>query len=192
MSIVNPSCSKQWVTFHHSVKNSQSSLNETNDPSTPLEAAITLSQNYIVMLHSGVTTFLTNLSEQCLKEYAEFFYTNEKNREMHLDTAPVPKSVKKIKLTLYPLEEVRESKGYTALQAWIIAETEALHQNWAENYAKVVNTWNCNARLRRFQKTVCMLLQSAAIAFSAQLDLLDNLEDEIVMNLLVTSGVDNP
>jgi hypothetical protein len=177
------------VTFHRSTYYRSSLTEKDNHGPTPLEAALDLSQKYIATLHSGVTTFLTELVERCLKEYAEFFYSNEKSQGMSLGTAQVPASVKKIKLTLQPLEEVKESEDYKALHTQLVAETEALHRNWVEKYTKVVNAWNCNARLCRFRKSVCVLLRSAAIAFIAQLGLQNNPEDEIVMNLFATSGV---
>lgn len=157
---------------------------------SPLEAAITLSRKYIETLHSGVTTFLTFLTEQCLKEYSEFFQSTMKTqRGSNLGTAPIPTSIKRIRLTLQPMEEVKESEGYKALHARLVAETEILHRRWTDTYATVVDKWNCDARLRRYQKSVCVLLRNAAVAFIAQLGLQDNPEDEIVMNLFATSGV---
>ena len=188
-SNVHPSRTERRVTFARTASIS-SPIEVVEHYPSPLEAAIALSRKYIETLHSGVTTFLTFLTEQCLREYSEFFQSTMKTqRGSHLGTAPIPTSIKRIKLTLQPMEEVKESEGYKALHARLVAETEDLHRKWTDTYATVVDKWNCDARLRRYQKSVCVLLRNAAVAFIAQLGLQENSEDEIVMNLFATSGV---
>lgn len=188
-SNVHPSRTECRVTFARTTSVS-SPIEEVAHHPSPLEAAINLSRSYIATLHSGVTTFLKHLTEQCLKEYSEFFQSKIKTqRGSNLGTAPIPTSVKRIRLTLQPMDEVKESEGFKALQARLVAETDDLHRRWTDTYATVVDKWNCDARLRRYQKSVCVLLRNAAVAFIAQLGIQDNPEDEIVMNLFATSGV---
>lgn len=187
-SNINHALPVRRVAFRHPITTQHTAAIDRTP--TPLEAALNQSSAHIATLHPGLTTFLTQLVERCLKEYAEFFYANEKNKEMRLSAAPVPTSVKRIRLTLLPLEEVKESEDYMALHTRLVADTEALHRKWAEEYFKVVDTWNCNARLRRFQLSVCKLIRNAAIAFSAQLGINNNPEDEIVMNFFAASRND--
>jgi len=177
------------VAFHHPISTTVQSTTRTDAEKiiTPLEAALALSSEYIATLHFGLTTYLSNLVEKCLKEYATFFYAHEKNKGMHLNAAQIPPSVKKIKLTLLPLEEVRESEDFMALQAELAAETEALQRKWADKYTIVVDAWNCNALRRRFHLSICKTLRNAAEAFIAQLGVKDYSEDEAVIDCLATS-----
>ena len=80
---------------------------------------------------------------------------------MRLNVTHVPTSVKKIRLTLQPLDEVEESKDFKALHTRLVAETEALHQKLVDDYALIVNTWNCNLILQRFQAQIYILLHLA-------------------------------
>lgn len=91
-SDVNTSASGRRVTFSSPPK---SQPNNSDKIATPLEAALALSQAYIVTLHSGLTTFLSQLVERCLKEYAAYFWANENNKGMRLSTASIPTAVKK-------------------------------------------------------------------------------------------------
>jgi hypothetical protein len=190
-SNVNASRPGRRVSFHSQIStNFQRNPTESEKTPTPLEAALAVSLVHIATLHTELTTFLSHLVERCLKDYAEYFYANEKNTRMRLNTAPVPSSVKKIKLNLQPLEEVRECEDFKALSERLVAETEALHRKWAVDYSIVVDTWNCNAHLRRFQFSVCTFLRNAASAFRAQLGIIDTTEDEIVINFFAASHSD--
>ena len=190
-SNVNASCPGRRVSFHSQISTDfQSNPTESEKTPTPLEAALAVSLAHIVTLHTELTTFLSHLVERCLKDYAEYFYANEKNTRMRLNTAPVPSSVKKIKLNLQPLEEVRECEDFKALSERLVAETEALHRKWTADYSIVVDTWNCNARLRHFQFSVCTFLRNAASAFRAPLGIIDTTEDEIIINFFAASHSD--
>ena len=83
---------------------------------TPLSAATAIASCYIATLHIGLTTFLNAIMDQCLKAYLVYFHTSAKHNEMRLSPTHVPSSIKRIKLTLQPLDEVKESKDYRALQ----------------------------------------------------------------------------
>ena len=184
VQVISPR-SGQRVGFHNPISNELHSPAERE--TTPLSEAIKLSSEYIATLHLGLTTFLSTLVEQCLKDYAVYFYANEKNKGMRLNTAQVPTSIKKIRLTLHPLEEVKESEDFMALHTQLVAETEALQRKWMTDYAIVVDTWNCNALLRRCHFSICKKLRNAAKAFIAQIGIQRYSEDEAVMDLLATA-----
>lgn len=188
-----PPRSERRVAFHNPEITCVQSTSRTDTEKilTPLEAALNVSLEYIATLHIGLTTFLSDLVEKCLKEYAVFFYAHEKNRGMRLNNAPVPTSVKKIKLTLLPLDEVRASEDFMALHTELAAETEALHRKWADKYTIIVDTWNCNALHRRFHLSTCKTLRNAAAAFIAQLGVTDYSEDEAVIDCLAMLTHDN-
>jgi hypothetical protein len=142
--------STRHVRFHHMIASQMKTGNmmTTNELPTPLLAATTIASQYVAMLHVGLTTFLSTIVDQCLKAYSVYFHSSAKNNEMRLNLNHVPTSVKKIRLTLQPLDEVKESEDYKALHTQLMAETEALHRKWVDDYALVVNTWNCNALLQ--------------------------------------------
>lgn len=159
----------------------------TDETTSPFEAATTLSAQYIATLHSGLTTFLNSLALKCLKAYSAFYYAQAKNTEMRLPTAPVPKSVKNIKLTLHPVEEVKTSEDFNALLARLETETEALHRKWVTEYTSIVDTWNTEALLKRFQLHVCQLLHQALKGFIAQLGITQYSENTAFVDLVTTS-----
>jgi len=191
-NVQNSTSSERRVAFHYPVSTTVHSTDRTNVEKiiTPLEAALAVSSEYIATLHFGLTTYLSDLVEKCLKEYATFFYAHEKHRGMRLNTASVPPSVRKIKLTLLPVEEVRESEDFMALQAELAAETEALQRKWADKYTIVVDAWNCNALRRRVHLSICKTLRKTAEAFIAQLGVSNYSEDEAVIDCLATSNDD--
>ena len=79
------------------------------------------------------------------------------------------------------------SKDYKVLQTRLAAETEALHRKWADSYAIVVDTWNCDTLLRCFHIAVCRLLNQTAKVFIAQLNIHSYMEDEAIINLLTAN-----
>ena len=95
---------------------------------------------------------------------------------MSLGDNPVPTSVKKIRLTLQPLEEVKESEDFMALQTKLNTETEALHRHWANTYSIVVDMMNCDASLR--------LLHHAPRGFIAHTGLNNYNEHTAVIDLI--------
>ena len=100
VQIITPR-SGQRVGFHNPISNEFHNSPAEKD-ATPLREATKLSSEYIATLHIGLTTFLSTLAEHCLKDYAVYFYASEKNKGMRLNTAQVPTSIKKIRLTLHP------------------------------------------------------------------------------------------
>jgi hypothetical protein len=168
----------------------QPNTSNSDDSPTPLAAALSVKAQHIAALHLGLRTFLDQLADKCLRSYATYFRNIAKYRELSLKDSPVPTSIKKIRLTLQPLEEVKESEDFMALQTKLNAETETLHRNWAKNYALVLDKMNCDAHLRRFHLTVCTLLHQEARGFIAQLGIPDYSEQKAVMDLLALRGND--
>ena len=181
-----PSRSSPRVGFHNPIS-SELNNSPAEKEATPLREALKLSLEYIATLHIGLTTFLSTLAEQCLKDYAVYFYAHEKNKGMRLDPTQVPTSIKKIRLTLHPLEEVKESEDFMALHTQLVAETEALQRKWTTEYAMVVDTWNCNALRRRCHFSICKKLRNAAKAFIAQTGIQKYSEDAAIIDLISTS-----
>ena len=178
--------SDRHVRFHHPIAShlrSGTSSIATELP-TPLLAATTIASRYIATLHIGLTTFLSTLVDQSLKAYSVYFQSSSKNNEMRLNLTHVPTSIKKIRLTLQPLEEVKESEDFKALHSRLVVETEALQRKWADEYAIVVDTWNCQALLQRFYAQLCILLHRAAEGFIAQLGIKNYTASEAIIDFI--------
>ena len=107
---------------------------------------------------------------------------------MCLNIAHVPSSIKRIKLTLQPLEEVKASEDYKALHTRLAVETETLHRKWAHDYAHVVDSWNCKALFQRFHTQVCRLLHKAAAGFIAQLGVQNYTASEAIIDFIGTKS----
>lgn len=162
----------------------------TGELPQPLVAAINVSAVYIATLHSGLTSFLTKFATASLTAYSDYHQNKTKNKEMHLDPTHIPTSIKKIKLVLQPLEEVQASEGFKALQSELELLTEEFHRKLTTRIAKPLNILNDEARLRRFQLSVCTLLRNAAQGFIAQLNIENYDADTAIVDLLATSPGD--
>ena len=177
------------VRFHHATftpPRAGTTTTMTPELLTPLSAATAIASRYIATLHIGLTTFLNAITDQCLKAYSVYFHTSAKHNEMRLSPTHVPPSIKRIKLTLQPLDEIKESEDYRALQTRLAAETEALHRKWTVEYARQVDEWNCTILLQRFQAQVCTLLHKAAAGFIAQLGIHNYTASEAVIDFIGT------
>ena len=64
---------------------------------------------------------------------------------MHLNPHHIPTSIKKLKLTLQPLDEVKESEGVKALQSELDAEFEELRRRIRDKYFKPLEIINSKA-----------------------------------------------
>lgn len=188
-----PASARRRVEFRHPISESRypSSTNQTSptnatELSTPLEAAMALSAGYIATLHSGLVTFLSSLSQKCLEAYSDYHQNTAKNKEMHLNPHHIPTSVKKLKLTLQPLDEIKDSEGIKALQTELDAEIEVLHRKLRDKYIRPVEALNIEAYKRRFQFAVCRMLRQAAQVFIAQLDIKNYSEDKAIVDLLTS------
>lgn len=155
----------------------------TTELPTPLEAAMAISAEYIATLHSGLITFLTSLSQACLGAYSDYYQNTAKSTEMRLNPHHIPTSVKKIKLRLQPLDEIKESEGVKALQHELDAEIEELQRKLRDKYVRPLEVLNGEAYKRRFHITICQMMRKAAQAFIAQLNIRDYSEDKAVMDL---------
>ena len=176
--------SERQVAFQQPLETTQKTGNTSPDRQSPLVAAIKLASQHIQTLHYGLTTFLMTLTEQCLRAYSVHHHSSAKIREMRLNPTHVPNSIKKIRLTLQPLDEVKASKDYQALHSRLVTETEALHRKWATEYSITVDKWNSDALLRRCQNNICLLLSQAARGFIAQFSLRNYTEHEAIMDFL--------
>ena len=80
-----------------------------------LDAARDRKEVYTATLHKELQPFLNSLSDEVLRTYINFWYKNEKKKEMCLDPTHVSTSViKDVDLTLQALEEVNKSGGMWA------------------------------------------------------------------------------
>lgn len=180
------------VEFRHPISTFQKANPSTSfgDLPQPLEAANKVSAGYIETLHIGLQSFLTALSQKCLTAYSVYHYYNLKSREMSLHPHQIPTSVKKLKLILQPLDEVKESEGYKALQSELDVEMDTIHRKLTEKYVKPLDTMNSKAHLKRFQLAVCHLLRNATKGFMAQLDIKNYDVDTAVIDFLAQAPMD--
>ena len=181
---------RKTVAFKNPIDNAEgpgtiTKTTSESDITAPLAAALEAKAQYIATLHLGLRSFLDKFADESLKTYAAYFRSDAKHKEMSLADSPVPASVRKIRLTLQPLEEVKESEDFKALQTKLYAETETLQWNWAKEYALAVDKWNCEVLLRRFYALVCHILREAARGFIAQLNIaLEYNKNTAVINML--------
>ena len=186
-NVTQPASRARRVGFCHPISSTQTSPSTTiKEQTSPLETAIAVSARYIATLHGGLTAFLMSLSQAGLVAYSDFHHYTAKNKEMRLNPHHIPTSIKKLKLTLQPLDEVKESEGVKALQSEMDAEFEELHRRIRDKYFKPLEIINSKAYQQRFHFAVLQLLRRAAQAFIAQLNLHDYDEDTALVDLLTT------
>jgi hypothetical protein len=113
-----------------------------------------------------------------------------KTKDLILHPLKIPPSVKALKLILQPLDELRESEGYQALQSDLNCEMELLHRKLVEKYVKPLNLMNSDAYLKRVHLAICALLRNASKAFIAQLNLINYSADEALIDLLASTPKD--
>jgi len=185
---------KRRVEFRHPISTFQEADSPTAGPGElpqPLEAATAVTQGYIATLHFGLQPFLTKLSRTCLVAYSAYHTHRLRTKEMSLQPPRIPSSVRKLKLVLQPLDELKESEGYKALQSGLDARMELIHRELTDEFLKPLHTMNTEALLRRFHISVCRLLRNAANAFIAQMDLTSKYTaDQAIIDLLAHSPGD--
>lgn len=181
------------VEFQHPISTFQPASTSTTisgDLPQPLEAANAVNAGYIATLHIGLQAFLTTLTQKCLTTYSVYHHHKVRTKELRSQSHKIPMSVKKLKLILQPLDEVKESEGYKALQTDLDIEMEALHRKLTDKYITPLDAMNSDAHLKRFHISVCQLLRNAAKVFIAQLDIKNYDADTAVIDLLAQSPVD--
>ena len=181
------------VGFQHPISTFQTashSTNSTADLPLPLEAAKLVSAGHITTLHIGLQSFLLSLTQSCLAAYSTYHNHNVKTKDLILHPLKIPPSVKALKLILQPLDELRESEGYQALQSDLNCEMELLHRKLVEKYVKPLNLMNSDAYLKRVHLAICALLRNASKAFIAQLNLINYSADEALIDLLASTPTD--
>ena len=82
---------------------------------TPTKAAKLKINAYVETLHTGMQHFLRTKLEKVLSTFSAHHYKNKKHMEMSQDSDYVPDCCKKLGFPLHPLEEVRESEDFKAL-----------------------------------------------------------------------------
>jgi hypothetical protein len=70
------------------------------ESTSPLKAALVLKVTFIELLPIASCPFLTPLTESTLREFATFFYADEKAKETKSDLSYVPSSAKKLGIFL--------------------------------------------------------------------------------------------
>ena len=96
----------------------------TSVPSiSPLKAALVLKVTFIESLPIASRPFLTPLAESALREFAAFFYADEKAKETKSDPSYVPSSAKKLGIVLQAMPEVQESQGFVAVAVAVAVAT---------------------------------------------------------------------
>ena len=181
------------VGFQHPISTFQTASHPTNntaDLPLPLEAAKLVSAGHIKTLHIGLQSFLLSLTQSCLTAYSTYHNNNVKTKDLILHPLKIPPSVKSLKLILQPLDELRESEGYKALQSDLDCEMESLHRKLVEKYVNPLNLMNTDAHLKRVHRAICTLLRNASKAFIAQLNLAKYTADEAIIDLLASSPAD--
>lgn len=181
------------VGFQHPISTSQTASHPTNttaDLPLPLEAAKLVSAGHITTLHIGLQSFLLSLTQSCLAAYSTYHNHNVKTKDLILHPLKIPPSVKALKLILQPLDELRESEGYQALQSDLNCEMELLHRKLVDKYIKPLNLMNSDAYLKRVQLAICALLRNASKAFIAQLNIINYSADEALIDLLASTPTD--
>ena len=109
--------------------------------SCPLETALALRMRHIEMLHPLLRASFTDLTDDCLHDYATYYYHLVKIREMHLNhCSTVPNSVQTLGVTLQPLDDVKMREDFKALHINYLVQIEKICHPLASLAIKYVYT----------------------------------------------------
>jgi hypothetical protein len=91
---------------------------------SPLKAALVLKVTFIELLPIASRPFLTPVAESALREFAAFFYADEKAKETKSNPSYVPSSAKKLGIVIQAMPEVQESQGFKILRNKLTVDLE--------------------------------------------------------------------
>ena len=166
---------------------------------SPLKAALVLKVTFIESLPIASRPFLTPLAESALREFAAFFYADEKAKETKSDPSYVPSSAKKLGIVLQAMPEVQESQGFKTLRNGLTADLEKFRIFITKEYIIKANDLNVAAKKMRYHVAVCKWMRGLAQAFTAQqgvnnysevvaiIDLIAKHRDDILVPLGMTT-----
>ena len=83
--------------------------------------------------------------------------------------------------------KLRTERTIKTLQHKLSANLEATRHRITNKYFLQADNLHCLALKRRFQLSICRLLTSAALGFTAEIDIKNYTEHKLVMDLLATS-----
>ena len=93
---------------------------------SPLKAALVSQKVGLASLPEASTPFLSPIAEKCLKDFATFFYTEDKSKGTKSDPNHIAGSARKLNITLAAEASLQESLAFTALCDKLTADLEEL------------------------------------------------------------------
>ena len=136
----------------------------------PTKTAKLKIEAYVVTLHTGMQHFLRARLEKVLSTFSAQFYKNKKYLEMSQDNEYVPNCCKDLGFPLLPVEEVRESEDFKALNVEFEVDLGRVRTE-LRKYPLRVHDMNRQAFWKRFIAAHCRSLAEAARCFVVQLDI---------------------
>ena len=148
---------------------------------SPLEAALTSVDTYVVTLHEDLRAFTKNSLQDFFKSFSTFFYRNKKHGEMQAD-GYVPKSCN-FELPLIATRDVSQSEDFNTLNSQKIVLLEGISRQLAPFVIKVHDLNRLDA-WAKVQEHYVRAITSAARIFIAQFGLTVYGEHLAVMDCL--------
>ena len=117
--------------------------------SRPLELALALRTRHIETLHPLLHASFTDLTDDCLRDYARYYYHQVRIRETHLtQSITVPNT---LGVTIQPLDDVKMREDFKALHSNYLVEIEKIRRSLTVNYIYPIYKMNSKCLLERFQ-----------------------------------------
>ena len=180
----NGSKRARCVHFDSSVEPSSETTSTPTE--TPLAAAKKSGKQYLETLHNRTAEFVGDLMHRVLAVYATSHYKDIKTFQIQRDPNWIPSSCK-FEVPLQPINEVRESEGFTTLEGSLRAAIDGMQLQLA-GFVKRAYALN-NLGLRdRLRYELCSFLHKVARVFIAEQDLSEHTEyspHQAVIDLLV-------
>ena len=151
---------------------------------SPLSAALVLKASFIESLPNASRPFLTPLAESALREFACFFYAEEKVKETKSSPNYVSSSAKKLGIVLQAMPEVQASQGFKTLRNELTVELEKFRAMITQEYVLKANDMNVEAKRTRYYAAICKWIRGLAQAFIAQQNIYNYNEDVAVLDLI--------
>ncbi len=151
---------------------------------SPLQAALVSQKVGLESLPDASTPFLIPIAEQCLKEFATFFYAEDKAKGTKSIPNYVASSAKKLNIVLTTESSVQESQAFTTLRNNLTAELEDFRIRVTREYVIVAADITVGAKKARYHACICKWIRGLAKVSLAQQGILNYNEDVVVMDLL--------
>ena len=151
---------------------------------SPLKAALVSQKVGLESLPVASTPFLTPIAEKCLKDFATFFYTEDKAKGTKSDPNHVASSARKLNIVLTAEASVQESQAFTALRDELTADLEKFRLHVTRTYVLVAADMTVDAMRTRYHASICKWIRGIATVFIAQQGIENYNGDAAIMDII--------